>query len=827
MSLQVPCKSKNSGTVAVRGKRLNGLAGCLILVALFHASAHAPRLDRYGMERLKKSEPRLSGSGPSDESPLAHARGSEFYYTFSDLRGTHPLPPAGKIARVPVLQAYGQLPLSFEANQGQTDSKVKFFSRSRGYSLFLTAGEMVLSLERAMAAKGSHKENAILTTEKAHDHRAVAPATVRMRLVGANADPHIVGLDELPGKSHYFIGNDPGKWRTNIPNYAKVEYQDVYPGVDLVFYGNQRQVEYDFVIAPGAGAEAIALDFQGADRLEMDTQGDLVLYTAGEQIRLRKPFAYQEVDGIKEKVAAGYVLEDEHRVRFDVASYDASRSLIIDPVLVYSTYLGGSGNDVARSIAVDASGNAYVTGDTTSADFPTLNPLQGTNGGGGDIFVAKLNPSGSALVYSTYLGGSLVEIARSIAVDASGNAYVTGDTSSANFPTVNPLQATKGGIFDAFVAKLGPSGSALVYSTYLGGSGGNFGWSITIDVSADAYITGFTDSTNFPIVNALQATKGGSSDAFVAKLNPSGSALVYSTYLGGSSVDQASGIGVDAFGNAYVTGGTNSPNFPTMNPLQATKGASSDVFVAKLNPSGSALVYSTYLGGSGSDFAFTTAVDIFGNAYITGVTSSTNFPVVNPLQQSNLGGSSEAFVAKLNAAGSALVYSTYLGGSGVDQASGIAVDVSGSAYITGFTDSTNFPIVNPLQATGGGGFFDAFVARLNPAGSALVYSTYLGGSGSDRGASIVVDGSSNAYLAGLTSSTNFPTGNALQPANGGSFDAFVMKIAGDPSMPEPTPIPTLSEWGVILLIAALLGSGICRLKKHSARGLSTRSAAGR
>ncbi len=586
-----------------------------------------------------------------------------------------------------VAASYGKLPLSFEMNAGQTDASVRFLSRGAGYALFLTGNEAVLSLERRRPKTNSQS------------------AAFRMSLAGANRNAPVTGLDELPGKSNYFIGNDPAKWRTNVPTYAKVKYQNVYRGIDLVYYGNPQQLEYDFLVAPGADPKAISLDVaaisssHGGRRtpLRIDASGDLVIQAGEDQIRLHKPVVYQASEGAARHFVDGhYVLKGDNRMSFEVSSYDPDKSLVIDPVMVYSTYLGGSGDDYGYGIAVDSSGNAYVTGRTTSADFPTASPLQAVFGGGSyDAFVAKLNPAGSALVYSTYLGGSDYEAGGGIAVDSSGNAYVTGATISTNFPTANPLQAAYGGgIYDAFVAKLNPTGSALVYSTYLGGSDIDGGSGIAVDSSGNAYVTGDTISTDFPTANPLQAGLGGIQNAFVVKLNPAGSSLVYSTYLGGSSYDEGNGIAVDSSGNAYVTGDTISTDFPTANPLQAALGGIQNAFVVKLNPAGSSLVYSTYLGGSGQDQGNGIAVDSSGNAYVAGITGSPNFPTASPLQAFP-GGSFNAFVAKLNPAGSTLVYSTYLGGG---QGYGIAADSAGNAYVTGFTDSFNFPIVSPLQA---------------------------------------------------------------------------------------------------------------------------------
>ena len=759
--------------------------------------------------------------------------------------------------------SYGKLPLSFEVNHGQTDPQVKFLSRGRGYTLFLAGDGVVLSFKKPSTGRQSSVVSRQLSMpgeisdllRRATDNRPrttgvlfppliqnpkykienlpapspqqPAPEVVRLRLVGANANAAVTGGDELPGKANYFIGNDPKKWRTNLPTYATVRYQNVYPGVDLAYYGNQGgQLEYDFVVAPGADPNKIKLSFTGADGMRVDAaSGDLVLKVGDDEVRFQKPLVYQPAAAAVSAPDArhsslvtrhcSFVLASNNQVAFRVAGYDPKRALVIDPVLSYSTYLGGSDGDYGRGIAVDSSGNAYVTGMTASTDFPTANPLQATYGGSWDAFVAKLNAAGSALVYSTYLGGSNSEAGSSIAVDSSGNAYVTGGTASTDFPTVNPLQATNKttlttGNGTAFVAKLNSTGSALVYSTYLGGSNSEAGNGIAVDSSGNAYVTGYTASTDFPTANPLQATYRGSGDAFVAKLNVAGSALVYSTYLGGSNDNGGRGIAVDSSGNAYVTGYTRSADFPTVNPLQATNKAAaarwgnSTAFVARLNSVGSALVYSTYLGGSGNDGGDGIAVDSSGNAYVTGFTASTDFPTANPLQATNKAaaanpGSGTPFVAKLNSTGSALVYSTYLGGSGGDEGNGIAVDSSGNAYVTGYTASTDFPTADPLQATNHGSI-DAFVAKLNAAGSALTYSTYLGGSGYDDGNGIAVDSSGNAYVTGVTGSTYFPTLNALQATNlsTGSYPntAFVAKLSPAPAAGLST--SSLSFGGVLV-----------------------------
>ncbi len=633
-----------------------------------------------------------------------------------------------------LLEAYGNLPLSFEANHGQANPEVKFISRGRGYTLLLAPTEAVLSLSGASARKSSEVS---LAAHKITERLAERPsgAVLRMRLLNANPEPQVRGIDNLPGKTNYFIGNDPDNWRTGVPNYAKVEYEEIYPGVNLVYYGNQQQLEYDFVVAPGADPGVIKLGFEGARQMRLDAEGDLVLRTSGGEIRQRRPIIYQVVDGNRQEVSGSYVLKSNYQVGFQVGNYDADKPLVIDPVLAYSTYFGGSAGE---TITVDSYGYAYVIGNV-STGLPNLSTPNAYKaafiGGDSDAFVMKLNTTGSALVYSTYLGGEAADGGSEIVVNSSGDAYLMGLTKSTDFPKVNPLQpAYGGGNTDCYVAKLNAAGSALLYSTYLGGSEGDLPSGLAVDSSGDIYITGGTSSPNFPLASPLQATLAGRNDIFVAKLNAAGSTLLYSTYLGGGGAEGGCGIAVDSLGNAYVAGTTESTNFPTVNPYQPTSRGgggspilSGDCFVAKLNATGSALIYSTYLGGSGNEICLSLAVDSSGNAYVTGETDSTDFPMANSFRATFNGGSSDVFVTKLNTAGSALVYSTYLGGIGNDDGNAIAVDAAGNAYVTGFTESANFPTVNPLQSALNG-VVDAFVIKLNTTGSAAAYSTYLGGS---------------------------------------------------------------------------------------------------
>jgi hypothetical protein len=718
---------------------------------------------------------------------------------------------------------YAQLPLSFEANQGQSERGVKFLSRGRAYTLFLTSDEAVLSLKNS-EVRSPKADRFLRTNHLALKTDNKQPLTAKygepndtfltMRVIGASATAEMRGLDAFPGTSNYFIGRDPKNWRTGVPNYARVQCKGIYPGVDLVYYGNHGQLEYDFVIAPGADPNRIRLMITGQrdykrrynvanmsgtgkslekSRREwsprIDSLGNLVISREDGEVRFHKPLIYQPAADHEQMLSAKaqesdssartpiqgrYVLQADNEIGFEVAAYDRSRRLVIDPALSYSTYLGGSGNEGGLGIAIDSAGDSYVTGNTTSSNFPTQNPTQGTYAGGpDDVFVTKFDPTGTTLIYSTYLGGSGDDVGEAIAVDSAGNAYVTGYTTSTDFPTMNAFQPANGGASDAFVTKINSTGG-LVYSTYLGGKSNDIGYGIAVDSLGHAYVAGQAGSGNFPKKNAFQARLSGSTDAFVTEFNSAGNALVYSTYVGGAGADRAYAIAVDSSGSAYLAGSTNSTNFPTKNPLQAALAGHSDVFVTKLNATGNALVYSTYLGGSGSDSPSGIAVDSAGNAYLAGGTQSSNFPTKNAFQATKAG-SHNVFVTKLNPTGTALVFSTYLGGSSYDTGGGIGTDSAGNVYVTGYTLSLNFPTKNPIQAHSAGNW-DAFVTEFDNTGGALVYSTYLGGRHIDWAYGLAVDSSGNVYVTGGTQATNFPTKNAFQPANGGGYDAFVVKI---------------------------------------------------
>ncbi|MGB7922397.1 MAG: SBBP repeat-containing protein [Pyrinomonadaceae bacterium] len=1096
-------------SAAPKSGRANGARALALLLSWLLLTSALPTVSSLG---------RTSQAASQRETDSITAQGDESTPTVSPSQATKP----DEATQAQIAEAYGKLSLSFEANRGQTDEQVQFIARGGGYSLFLTSTEAVMVLTKADAQKkreqgasdkssdalqatvrGSERMNEAVHGAKASKAVASESAVLRMKLEGANPAAQAEGVDELPGKSNYFIGNDPQKWRTGIPSYARVLYRGIYPGVDLIYYGREQQLEYDFVVAPGVDPSGIRLAFEGAQTIETDAKGDLVLRTGAGELRQHKPVVYQEVDGARREVPSRYVLKDRQRVGFEMGAYDSSKPLVIDPVLTYSTFLGGTGRESGFGIAVDSVGNAYVTGLTTSFNFPVVNPAQGDVLFSTNAFVSKLNRDGSALIYSTYLGGSDADIARAIAVDSRGSAYVTGFTFASDFPVVNAVQPANGGRDDAFLTKLSPRGSEIVYSTYLGGESFDGGFDVATDAAGNAYVTGFVYSHDLATVNPLQAEKRGdqafkstdgggnwmvsdtgldatrvndvaidplnpsilytaselgihkttdagnswhasntgiiaedettdlaidpahpstvylgsftgfykstdsgnswslkrgqppfqtiipavavdprrtstvylsefgvplkstdsgetwfnpntngetalfaatsfainpvnssiiysgtggsgvykstdgganwfpvnnglpdafsflsdivinpsnpsvlyvsapfsggvarSTDAgnhwsvvnaglpssptvntlsidpahpstvyagtsaglfkstnggtnwnanangltnkvinaiaidplntanvyvvthsgaegFLTKLNPSGSTKIYSTYFGGNEDDFMQGIAVDGDGNPYLTGFTDSPNFPTMNPIQpalaSTASFASDAFVTKLDASGMGLAYSTYLGGNGDDEGTDIALDADGNAYVTGFATfqdfgiPSTFPTTPGAFQTSFGGAIDAFVTKIDPAGSSLVYSTFLGGEAPDQAYGITVNSAGQAFVTGQTTSENFPLAGPTQSFMNG-FRDAFVTRLNTAGSALFFSTYLGGTNfsfsqnDEEGRGIGLDADGNIYVAGSTNAFNFPRVNALQEVRGGPTDAFVAKF---------------------------------------------------
>jgi hypothetical protein len=692
----------------------------------------------------RSSKPDNTAARSGDKAP---ARGADVTTSPSDT-GTK---------REKLRETYGKLPLRFEANHGQTDREVKFFSRGNNYGLYLTSREAVMVL------RNESGEKKVASAERPDERRAdvaSSDAVLKMKFAGANRRPKVTGLDELAGKSNYFIGKNPKLWRTNVSHFAKVKYEQVYPGIDVVYYGNQQQLEYDFVVSPSGNPNSIRLAYKGASEIRIDENGDLLLVTPGGEVRQHKPIVYQETDGQRRDISSHYVLSARNEVRFEVGNYDRRQPLIIDPVISYSTYLGGAFYDNMGDIVVDDSGHAYIVGKTQSPNFPTRNSLQPFNAGSTstfhyDAFVTKLNPTGTDLVFSTFIGGTDYDAGSDIARDAGGNIYITGSTSSNNFPTAgNPYQANGGGRnVDLFVTKLNATGSALLYSTYLGGRADDFGNGIVLDSERNIYVTGDTASSNFPTANAFQSSYGGGgTDSFVTKFNAAGSDLLFSTFLGGSGNDGASfyggGIAVDSSNSVYITGYTYSLNFPTVSPLQPNPGGGSggscsadcpDAYAAKFTPAGNALVYSTYLGGNDYDTGNDIVVDALGNAYVTGNAFSNNFPTTpGSLKPTKTDTFDRYFVSKINPLGTAFVYSTYIFRGGL----GIALNENGDAYVVGQ---------------------GAAVSKLNATGTALDWFVRFGGRNrftetspdNENCHGIALDSAGSAYVVGETFSPTF------------------------------------------------------------------------
>lgn len=700
------------------------------------------------------------------------------------------------------------LPFSFEQNQGQAAARYPFLASGRGCVLLFAPDEVLIGVGQAREA--ARVSSAASRVTRGHVSEPMTVRTVRIQLPGASRFAMGQGMDPLPGRVNYFLGNDPAAWQRNVPMFARVQFREVYPGVDVIYYGNDRQLEFDFVVAPGADARPIAFEIGGASRLELDQAGDLIIHAAGEQFRQHRPVAYQHRDGQRVLVASRYRLAGNRRVEFELGRYDAARPLVIDPVLGYSSYFGGSGLDRAWDIATDAAGFVYIAGETMSAQLAaTAGAFQTNYGGGstagGDAFVAKLKTDGASLVYLTYLGGKTHDGALGLALGTSGSAYLTGFTGSSDFPTKLALQTNIAGKYvpslnayplDGFVTKLDPGGSNLVYSTFLGGNELDEGIGIAADPAGSAYVTGLTESTNFPTTtNAVLRSLQGGQDAFVAKLNPAGSAFIYATYLGGTNADNGDGVAADIAGFAYVTGFTSSTNFFTTNALQTrlnnttNLNLASDVFVAKFPPTDGTPLYSTFLGGVRDEVGFRVAADAAGNAFVAGATASQDFPVTATNLPNGLSGTvnlADVFVAKLSASGATNLYSVVFGGSSSDEAWDLAVDTLGQVYVTGLSFSTDFPVSNPPAAAfaTNHGSADAFVAVLDPTAAGLPTSFYLGGRAEDYGYGIDVDPAGNICVAGSTVSSNFPVHHALQPvfAGGPSDDAFLAKFLNQPAL---------------------------------------------
>ena len=645
------------------------------------------------------------------------------------------------------------VPLFFFPNTGLTDPSIRFI------------------VETPQLRAGFRADSAVFQAGGGY---------LSVRFAGADPGVTIEGSETLPGKVNFIIGSDPRGWKANLPTYRSILYRGLYPGVDMIYGGAGRGIKSTFTVAPGADPSQIRLEYSAADHVAIDGHGDLLIEAAGMQLREEAPEIYQESGGGRVHIYGRYRMTGPRTIGFEIDAFDASQPLVIDPIISYCTYLGGSAMGAVTGLAVDAGGNLYVAGWTEALDFPIAGAIQAFNKGGVDAFIAKLNAAGTALVYATYIGGRSDDRAAGIAVDSSGQAYVIGSTGSTNFPLVAQIRSSLGGAGrNAFALKVNAVGSALLYSTYLGGSTYDLGTAIAVDGSGNAYLAGDTQSADFPVLNAAQNRLGGAMDSFVTKLTSSGS-LAFSTFLGGAANEHTGGVAVDSAGSVYVTGGTFSANFPILGAIQSVNRGSQDAFVTKISATGSSFVYSTYLGGNGGALGTPEqgngiAVDTGGNAYIAGVTNSTNFPVTSGAVQTSFDGVQDAFVSKINASGNVLVYSTYLGGTSMDWASGIAVDTSGNASVAGYTSSFDFPTIGGVQS-GFNGMYDAFVSTLSTSGAQLTFSTYYGGTGSDSANAIALDSNRNIYTGGQTNSFDLHLQGPIQSSNLGGSIGWLLRL---------------------------------------------------
>ncbi|QPJ61781.1 MAG: hypothetical protein G3M70_07750 [Candidatus Nitronauta litoralis] len=707
------------------------------------------------------------------------------------------IPKKGEVdakTRMQVDKSFGRMPLLFEKNEGQVSDQVKFLSRGRGYNFYLTPTESVMVLSKAVedkttATNVSRKSDPLNRLASLENPPKMERAVVRMQVVGANDKAVIKGEEKLASTSNYFIGNDQSKWRQGVANYKKVHYEDVYEGIDLVYYGNQNKLEYDFIVKPGANPNNIELKFSGADKVSLDDQGNLVLQTNVGDVVQHAPIIYQIINGKRETVKGEYILKQNNRVAFHITSYNPDHNLVIDPVLGFSTYFGGSGKDLSWSIAADENNNIYVTGNSSSPDFPTLSSIPGgTNVG--TIFLFKIHHQNGipSLAYSVLLGGLQDDRGDGIDLDSLGNVYIAGFTESTNFPLVNEIEGDSTGL-DAFIVKLEEINEipSLAFSTYLGGSVGDGASDIKIGNFGDIFITGWTSSSDFDTKNSIKTHSGGF-DVFVLKIQETNGNfnLAYSTLLGGSGLDVPSKLAVDNLNQVYVAGRTGSTNFDLLNEIEGdSEDGLDDMFVFKLEETNNipSLVYSTYLGGKGDDRAWSITADNFNNVFVTGYASQ-DFNTVNPLQENHPGYDGIFFKLEETNGVPELAFSTYLGGVNGGAAYGICRDSNKNIYLVGISVGDGFIQVNPIAPFAE--IDDIFVMKLRERSNdfSVLYSTYIGGNNSEYAIGCSADSSGNVYVSGATLSSDFLTKNSLQSFNG-DFDIIAFKLS-DPVLPNLT-----------------------------------------
>ena len=681
------------------------------------------------------------------------------------------------------LQTFNSLPLHFVENKGQLDAIVRFHSGFQGGHLYLAPREIVYQFFSPKINKAGEQTRRCSSDGKTGGEPAWVSENIRLVFMNAGPTVSLEGQGETGAKANYFSGNDSSQWVREARMFRRIVYRNIYPSIDLVVSGGRGRIKHEYRIQAGGDAGSIRLAYEGQDTLLINDRGQLEVRGQTGGLLEDTPFCYQTIGGQTVPVEAHYQILPNGAVTFAVGEHRRDRELVIDPEILYSSFLGGGSSDCGYGIAADGSGNVYVAGTTATSNFPVTGGSYDTSfNGNTDVFVAKFNYSGTSLLYSTFIGGGSADCGYGITVDGSGNAYITGRTESSNFPTTaGAYDGSANGGSDAFAVKLNAAGSALVYSTYLGGSNQDYGYAIALDSAGSVFIAGKTASANYPTTAGAYDTShsGSNHDAFVTKLNATGTDLQYSTYLGGIQDDCGNGIALDGSGNAHVTGYTESSDFPTTpHAYDTSKSLYRDVFVTKFNAPGSSLLYSTFLGGSADDSGHAISVDGSGCACITGSTASSNFPATSGSYDTSHNGNTDAFAARLNASGSGLVYSTFLGGGFDDSAAGIAADGTGSACLIGFTASANFPTTSDAYDKSANGMTDVFITKLNATGTVLVYSTYLGGGSDDFGNAVSADESGNAFLTGNTKSSDFPvTPGAYDTTFNKVEDAFVVRLS--------------------------------------------------
>jgi hypothetical protein len=685
-----------------------------------------------------------------------------------------PLPMPG-----PQVDTHGSmhLMLYFIPNQGQFHEQVAYCAKAANYTIWIT--EKGITFDTALQKNSPKTKNPegplpISIYERLRPIEYTRKVC-RASFTGANESVQVIPVDITDHKVNFFMGNQRLTWLTDIPTSQSILYKNLYPKIDLKVCGRENTNEYEFIIHPGGNTFNIVFTYEECGPTKIDKEGNLVIENEPYEFHHRNPKAYRISEESPKSLDVQIRQIGDDSFGYTVAGYDKNSTIVIKQAVSINMPEKDCGScERGYKIAVDPSGEVYVTGQTTSSDFPLEKPHRTHVTCGKDVFVKKINASGTALVYTTFFGGTSCDYGKGIYVDAKGSAYVTGITDSEDFPSKMALFSTSSGGFDAFIAKFDPSGSELVYSSFLGGSDHDSAQGITVDRSGAVCVAGWTHSLDFPIQNALIDNLSGIRDGFVAKIDPSGSRLLFSTYLGGDSFDFAKDIAADQSGSVWVTGYTSSGNFPTRNALFPLLDGKLDAFVTQLSESGNTLAFSTYFGGGSNDIGNAISIDSSGDVYITGYTDSKNFPVKNAWN-GTLSGGVDAYIAKISVSDKSLVYSTFLGGTSDDSGCGIAVDPTGAAYITGYTSSKDFPLrKSPYESLSGDR--DAFVTKINPAGDALSFSTFLGGQSCDCGKGITVDRRGAAYVTGYTNSSDFPKSNEIDATFSAKEDAFIVKL---------------------------------------------------